>query len=269
MFRALAAARYRWRWISAFFVLPMLAACVSQPDDTPAPRVLFVGNSLTYYNDLPAKFAAMQGAAPVPSRIETEMLAEGGASLRDRIDDGSLARVLAAQRYDVVVLQDFGSWPLCPTTIPACEDGDASLREAVALARRHGARPLWFGTWLSSRRGMQQPLSTEGQRIASLIGVQFADIGGALEGMPDVGLPMREDDGHPADAGSWVAAAVLWQSAFPARPLPVAPPEACISNRRSKPLRGDVPASSQRTGPARCSRPASVLWDAIRAQPTQ
>lgn len=229
--------------------------------------MLFVGNSLTYYHDLPAKFAALAGDDG--PRIDTDMLAEGGASLRDRVADGSLARALQAQRYDVMVLQDFGGWPLCATTIPACEDGDASLRAAVRLARAHGARPLWFGTWLSSRRGVQGPLSLEGRRVAKRIGVALADVGNALERMPDTGAPLREDDGHPAEAGSWVAAAVLWQAAFPARSLPVEAPEACGRERRGTALRGDVPASSQPAGDVRCNRPSSMLWQAIRALPAQ
>lgn len=240
-----------------------LAACASTPDQRPQ-RVLFVGNSLTYYNDLPAKFAALAGdRAP---RVETEMLAEGGASLRDRIADGSLAHTLESRRYDVVALQDFGGWPLCAATIPACEGGDASLRAAVALANRHGARPVWFGTWLSSRRGMQKPLSDEGRRIADAIGVDFADVGAALDDMPETDVRLRDDDGHPADAGSWVAAATLWHVAFPARPLPVAEPVACARERRGIPLQGNTPASSQAAGAQRCSRPATPLWKAIRAQ---
>lgn len=43
-------------------------------------RVLFIGNSLTYVNDLPSAFASL---APAGMRLEVDMIASGGASLAD------------------------------------------------------------------------------------------------------------------------------------------------------------------------------------------
>src|SRR4051794_10679841 len=52
-------------------------------------RVLFIGNSFTFVNNLPAVFAALGQANGFP--IATQMLVKSGAALADRIADGSAA----------------------------------------------------------------------------------------------------------------------------------------------------------------------------------
>ena len=65
-------------------------------------RVLFLGNSLTAWNDLPEMVAAFGRARNTP--IEFEAVTPGGYNLDDHWDNGSLER-LRAQEWDAVVLQ--------------------------------------------------------------------------------------------------------------------------------------------------------------------
>lgn len=57
--------------LAALLLAPAAAACqqAAEPSRVPAPRrVLFLGNSLTYYNDLPEAVAGIALAAGAPWR---------------------------------------------------------------------------------------------------------------------------------------------------------------------------------------------------------
>ena len=110
-------------------------------------RVLFVGNSLTYVNDLPAAFATIYQASQPDVEVETEMLAQGGALLREHLDAGALQALLAREHFDIVVLQELGGLPLCPHDFPPCKDSPQALRDAIAVVRAANSRPVWFATW--------------------------------------------------------------------------------------------------------------------------
>lgn len=88
----------RWSRGVAMWVGVLLAA----PASAATLRVLFVGNSYTYVNDLPALVAAMGATQGV--RIQVTMRTEPDHSLADHLRDRRL-RVLLSQPWDWVVLQ--------------------------------------------------------------------------------------------------------------------------------------------------------------------
>src|SRR5262249_59875398 len=67
-------------------------------------RVLFIGNSYTYFNNLPAMFAAL--AASAGYDVQTEMVAPGGWRLKDHWEKGEGLALLRERRWDYVVLQE-------------------------------------------------------------------------------------------------------------------------------------------------------------------
>src|SRR6476620_1203547 len=113
--------------IAAVFIV--VASCGSNsapPSSGPAPAVppqgggiLFIGNSLTTTNDLPAmieQLARESGGTP----IETRTVAEGGFSLEDHWNRGDAQRVIAQGGWSVVVLQQG------PSALP---ESQVNLRE--------------------------------------------------------------------------------------------------------------------------------------------
>ncbi len=99
------------------------AACQSQGDSADCTRVLFVGNSYTYVNDLPAMFATL--ATSGGHSVETGML--------------------ASARWGVVVLQEQSEIP----SINLLRQGEMypAARRLVRMIRDAGARPIFFLTW--------------------------------------------------------------------------------------------------------------------------
>jgi hypothetical protein len=124
-----------------------LGCSASETEPDGALRVLFVGNSLTYTNDLPGVVAAFGAAAEEPLVVET--VAFPNASLENHWYGGEAREALASARWDVVVLQQG------PSSLP---ENQAHLRTWTARfadeARTHGTEPALYMVWPSdARRG--------------------------------------------------------------------------------------------------------------------
>ena len=76
-------------------------AAAADEKTAPALRVLFIGNSYTYYNNLPGMVAQLSGG-----RIETRMVARGGSTLQQLWDFGEAPAAIREGRWDYVVLQE-------------------------------------------------------------------------------------------------------------------------------------------------------------------
>jgi hypothetical protein len=115
-------------------------------DDRPGLRVLFVGNSFTFKNSLPALVHDLAAGDPGATPISSVEYAAPGWSLHQAAKDDGLAKLLQEVHWDVVVLQE-KSWRLSfpedrwrRETYPSARD----LREKISAV---GARTLLFMTW--------------------------------------------------------------------------------------------------------------------------
>src|ERR1041385_1212532 len=68
-------------------------------------RVLFLGNSYTYFNDLPAIVSELAKAGH-QCTVETRMVAPSGKTLKDHWESSASREALDSQAWDFVVLQD-------------------------------------------------------------------------------------------------------------------------------------------------------------------
>jgi hypothetical protein len=191
--------------------------------DQPGLRVLFVGNSFTFKNSLPALVHDLATGDPGGPPIFSVEYAAPGWSLHEAARDGGLAKLLREVRWDVVVLQE-KSWLLSlpedqwrRTTYPFARD----LREKIAAS---GARPLLFMTWgyvLGDRSNvphdtyaeMQVRLAEGYSKLGAELGAGVAPAGlawaEALRRKP--GLDLWGADGrHPGRSGSYLAACVFY-----------------------------------------------------------
>lgn len=79
-----------------------LGSCQDEPD-TGVVKILFVGNSLTYTNNLPGLVTAKAKQQGVG--VETEQLAYPNYALEDHWNDGKLQRLIKNGNYDYVIVQ--------------------------------------------------------------------------------------------------------------------------------------------------------------------
>ena len=225
-------------------------------------RVLFVGNSLTYVNDLPAAFATIYQASQPDTKVETEMLAQGGALLREHLDAGALRSLLGRERFDIVVLQELGGLPLCPDDFPPCKDSPQALRDAAAAVRAANSRPVWFATW-QALPSAQEELSRRVSTLARELQIDTVDVGAAMQRVaPNMRRHLVVQDGHPRPLGTWLAASALVANITGTLPKTV-PPQSC--GKTWKQLSLTTPASLQVAEDAECFQPRAAQWRAVRA----
>src|ERR1700754_1130611 len=106
-----------------------------------ALRVLFIGNSLTYSNDLPAIVQAM-GAATLQRPLVYKTIAFPNFSLEDHWNQKEARKAIANSAWDIVVMQQGPS---------ASTEGRALLLEYARRfadeIRRAGGRPALYIAW--------------------------------------------------------------------------------------------------------------------------
>lgn len=171
-----------------------------------ARRVLFVGNSLTYVNDLPAMVARISAALGAP--LETHALVHPDYGLEDHWNEGTLQRLLARERWDVVVLQQG------PSSLP--ESGENLVRyvtKVSALARARGACPAVYMVWAEQGRYWSFDAVRDHYRAAAdSAHAQFLPAGEAWRAAwrRDPSLPFYAPDGlHPTPLGTYLAALTI------------------------------------------------------------
>jgi hypothetical protein len=89
--------------------------------ERPSQRVLFVGSSFTFGNDLPCLVAKLALSLDPPLRPEVGMVARDGMTLEAHWLGGEVARRLREEQWDVLVLQEQSSRPI---TDPALMKAD-------------------------------------------------------------------------------------------------------------------------------------------------
>ena len=168
-----------------------------------ALKVLFVGNSLTYYHDMPAIMSGLIWQEQPDRPLKIAMVTGPGASLRDHYRSGKLKEVLRDHGpWDWVVLQEKGGLPRIQSEVV-----QHYTRLLAQHVRDSGARPIVYVDWL------HPPVSERNNcgyyaiaRHLQIDIVPVGDIWHALrEKLPDCGL-LRADGIHPNFVGSYVIA---------------------------------------------------------------
>ena len=197
--------------------------CEVPRGSSPCTRVFFLGNSYTAVNDLPAAFASLAWSGG--HRVDVAVQAPGGWTLLDHARAQSTADVLAASRWDVVVLQEQSEIP----SVDYMRESSMypAARDLVAMVRGAGAKPMFFLTW-GHRQGwpesgipdyasMQSALNAgylfiAGEQHAEVapVGAAWSEVAG-LESSPDL---WQDDGSHPTSKGTYLAACVFYAAIF-------------------------------------------------------
>jgi hypothetical protein len=169
-------------------------------------RILFIGNSFTARNNLPALLARL--ANERGRLVEHRLISAGGASLRQHLNGGTALAAIAEGTYDIVVLQEQSTLPGRNAT--RMHD---SVRDFHAAIKHAGARTALYMTW--ARRNApqaQQAITTAYATIAAELGATLVPVGMVWERFlsgHDSPLLHDADGSHPALAGSYLAACVF------------------------------------------------------------
>ena len=195
------------------------------------PRILFIGNSLTYWHDLPALLAWLLTEAQVPyDRIAS--FTGPDLALQDHWESALVQRALE-QPWDIVVLQQG----------PSAGEGRASLATYASLfagaVRPHGGVVALFSVWPLRSQPELFPTVTESYALAAAAADGWLLPAGeawraAWAERPD--FVFYERDGlHPTALGSYLAALVMFEQ-IAGQPADTLPPGFCARTTGGMPL---------------------------------
>ncbi|HEY3069269.1 MAG TPA: hypothetical protein VGJ34_03050 [Gaiellaceae bacterium] len=184
-------------------------------------RVLFVGNSFTYYNEMPSMVHRLAESDPgAPPLFVVEYTAPNW-SLKKASTNGGLLNLIGEVRWDSVVLQE-RSWALSSPDYGERETYPAALLLSREI-RVAGAETVFFLTWGykhgdptrpgDSFDAMQVRLSSGYEDLVAALDARVAPVGPAwaeaLRRRPGLEL-WTHGGGHPNKLGSYLAACVFY-----------------------------------------------------------
>jgi len=185
-------------------------------------RTLFIGNSYTYYNDMPSMVAAFAASASQPLPVKD--LSRGAASLESLWGLPSTLRTIRNEQWEIVVLQEQSERPIVSPRLMS-----QYVRLFDSAIKKVGAQTILFVTW--SRRAQpktQQTINAAYSKSAAELGAVIAPVGPAWQIALDLDptLSLYDADGHhPTRTGSYIAACTLYmviaKSDKPCPPLAV------------------------------------------------
>lgn len=188
------------------------------------PRILFVGNSHTFYNNYSGMFVNIIEAMGRKSSVYE--LSKGYYTLKrfcDLEDKGGalLDRVLAKQTWDIVVLQENSNEALSETADESMFPYARILDEKI---KAQGGQTAFFMTW-APRDGIKDGLAKKDrEELQQVMASNYMEIAGELDSLvipagigfmrcvelyPEIEL-WDNDRRHPSPEGSYLAACTTY-----------------------------------------------------------
>ncbi len=219
--------------IAVLLLLSMNMLAFAAEEDT--MKILFIGNSATYYNDMPENyFASLCEAAGY--NVEVTRITNGGYYLRKHASSNDTygAQVTAAlknNKYDYVVFQEL-------TTLAMTDPAQlySSARIMAAKIRENGATPIMYNPipaladsatyekngWTSEYAA--GTVSAAHNAIGKELGIKIAYAGPAVYDLmvahPEMNFH-HTDKAHPGKLGSFVIASTIFATMFGEDPTEV------------------------------------------------
>jgi len=201
----------------------------SAPVSPDTVRILFIGNSYTYVNDLPRMLQSMASATATSHAIEFGTVVEGGATLRSHWNGRTIDLVRSGD-WDFVVLQEQSLTPI-EATRHFMSYGERFGKEIRAA----NAQPALFLTWSRrDRPSAQDSLNRAYRQLGDIISGTVVPVGPAWQELQrlDPTAKLYADDGsHPSPLGSFVAATAFYRTLFGELPVPSYTADTGLSSR--------------------------------------
>ncbi len=207
---------FRFCFLSfAFLALSCTNNLQAQPQEL---RVLFIGNSLTYANELPAMIAAL--AENSKQKLTYKTLAYPDFGLQDHWERGDAQKEIAKGKWDVVILQQG------PSALPESRQLLLEyVRRFAKEIRAAGAKPALYMVWSSITRFNDFPRVMESYKLAAEeINAMLLPVGAAWRAAwkPDAKFALyAHDKFHPSVLGSYLAALVIYKKLFGKAPAEI------------------------------------------------
>ena len=213
-----------------FLVIAVSILCLSA--EAQVKKVLFLGNSYTYYNNLPQQLVSI--AQSFGDSVYIDQNTPGGNTLSNHASNTTSINKINQDQWDFVVLQEQSQIPSLPQSITG---NDHSPPHAITLNNLiknnySCTETVFFMTWgrkngdasfcgqyppVCTYSGMQQELRNSYLSMATTNSSTVAPVGVAWKTMRDSfpSIDLYAGDGsHPSIYGSYLAACVFYSTLF-------------------------------------------------------
>jgi hypothetical protein len=182
-------------------------------------KILFIGNSFTARNNVPALVAELAEARG--RQVQHRLISAGGASLRMHWNKGDAQNAFNETAYDYVVLQEQSTLPI---------KNPQRMHENIRLfddaIKASGAKTALYLTWArqnapETQKAINDAYVTVGDELGALVvpvGIAWQE----LLRRQDHPVLHDKDKSHPAIAGSYLAACVFFAAFFNESPAGIA-----------------------------------------------
>lgn len=214
-------------------ILLMLLPCavMAQEAKQDSLRLLFVGNSYTYYNDLPQMVYEI--AKTQNKKLSVKSVTKGGERLKGHLKNEKLRQMLLSQKWDFVILQEQSSAPAKQTeTVISDIYPAAKALDSLIHIGSLDAKTIFYMTWghkygtthkienyplAYTYEGMQERIKTTYLEMTYQNNAVCAPVGMAWQRVrqerPDYQL-YTQDCSHPSKLGTYLAANVIYTVLF-------------------------------------------------------
>lgn len=171
-------------------------------------NILFIGNSHTYYNDMPLLVRRHAEEAGFACRVV--MLAHGGWHLAQHVQEQEARFNILYGRYDYVVLQEHAH-PFAPQN-----EFRAAVTTLCRWIREAGSRPVLYESWAKHDEPEKQAdmnaayraAAEETDALIAPVGEKWWDY---MHSRPNLEL-YAADGAHACASGSDFAAREIWET---------------------------------------------------------
>jgi len=185
-------------------------------------KILFIGNSHTYYNDMPRMVVKLAEAAGHERNLETEQSTGNGVSLEWHWKNSHTRDLIKDEKWNFVILQERSGGPL-----EAMESMHRHARLLDTEIKKQAGKTIFYMTWAGKRRPETQKIITDAyKQIAKELDAILAPVGVAWENCQkknsDINL-FHKDGRHANPMGSYLAACVFYTLLYSVSPegLPI------------------------------------------------
>jgi hypothetical protein len=209
-------AKVSWLCRVALVILSFTPSVVRADDSTQPVRVLFIGNSYTYFNNLPVLLEKLAASAPNARPVKATMFVEGGATLHRLWDQKKAIGLIQKEHWDYVVLQEQSSLGYTylvdgVTKVTDFSDFHKYARLFDKAIKEAGAKTVFYSTWARKDAAQQDQAMLDYAyiTIAKELHALVVPVGIAWQAVrrsdPKVEL-YYQDGSHPSPIGSYLAA---------------------------------------------------------------
>lgn len=228
-------------------------------------KILFLGNSHTYFNDMPELFRRMclEGGY---CQAEVSMMAYPYVTYETHLQwETCLRFALVYGKYDILIMQQAAHSP-CPSREDTLRDG----MEIIRQSRKNHVSPLQIIPWaVKEKPERQAEINSIYQELSMTTRVPLLPVGAVFEKARkrgDIPSLYWEDGEHGSPWGSYAAAATIYASLTGKSPVGLKNEALFYAKADSLPGQTEWEPCPFVLEPAACLSLQKLVWECVKEQ---